>query len=82
MGAMISARLATAQAVWAKLTGLVMSLGWRDRATWLLLFDTYVCITLLYGAPVWGIEFFRQDGGVVVDITVPFGVFYHRCLGV
>ena len=37
-------------------------------------------MTLFYGGPVWGMEFLRQDGGVAVDTTGPFGVFYHRCL--
>ena len=75
MGAMISPHLTIAQAVWAKLTGLITSFGWQDRATWLLLFDTYVHTDLLYGRPVWGMEFLRQDGGVAVDTTGPFGVF-------
>ena len=80
MGAMISARLTAAQATWAKLIGLISGLGWRDRATRLLLFDTYVRSSLLYGCPVWGMEFLRRDGGLAVDTTGPFGVFYRRCL--
>ena len=80
MGAMISARLTATQATWAKLIGLISGLGWRDRATRLLLFDTYVCSSLLYGCPVWGMEFLWRDGGLAVDTTGPFGVFYRRCL--
>ena len=80
MSYMISARLTATQAVWAKLTGLITSLGWRDRGTPLLLFDTYVCTTLLYGGPVWSMEFRWQVGGLAVDTMGPFGVLYRRCL--
>ena len=68
MGAMLSARLTAAQAAWAKLLGLITSLGWKDRATRLLLFDTYVRTTL-FGGPVWGMELLRRDGDLAVDST-------------
>ena len=69
MSAMLSARLTAAQAAWAKLLGLTTSLGWKDRATCLLLFDTYVRTTLLFGGPVWGMELLRRDGDLAVDST-------------
>ena len=69
MGAMLSARLTAAQAAWAKLLGLITSLGWKDRATRLLLFDMYVRTTLLFGMPVWGMELLRHDGDLAVDST-------------
>ena len=69
MGAMLSARLAAAQAAWAKLLVLITSLGWKDRATRILLLDTYVQTTLLFGGPVWGMELLRRDGDLSVDST-------------
>ena len=69
MGAMISARLTAAQAAWAKLLGLITSLGWKDSTTCLLLFDMYVRTTKLFWGPVWGMELLRHDGDLAVDST-------------
>ena len=80
MGAMTTARLTAAQAAWAKLLGFLTAHGWKDRVTRLLLLDTYVRTTLLYGAPVWGMEFLDREGNVARDTTGGFGVFYRRCL--
>ena len=77
---MTSARLVASQKAWGRLIGFLTSLGWRDRATRLLLFDTYVRTCLLYGCPVWGMEFLWRDGDLGRDTTGAFGVFYRRCL--
>ena len=50
MGAMFSARLTAAQAVWAKLLGLITSLTWQHWTTHLLLLDMYVRDYLVWGA--------------------------------
>ena len=70
MGTMISACLIATGSV-AKLIGLSMSLGWRDKVTWFLLFDMYMFLSLLYGGLVWGMESLRQDGRVV---WTPLGI--------
>lgn len=82
MGAMVAARLSAAQAAWGRLVGQLTTLGWRDRATKLLLFDTYVRTCLLFGGPVWGMEFLRRDGDLSRDCMGKLGVFYRRCLRV
>ena len=80
MRAMTSARLVASQKAWGRLMGLLTLLGWWDQATRLLLFDTYVCTCLLYGCPVWGMEFLWRDGDLGRDTAGAFGVFYQRCL--
>ena len=60
--------------------GTVTSLGWRDRATRLLLFDVYVHSTLLYGGAVWGPAFLPRSGDLSHDWMGSLGVFYRRCL--
>ena len=60
--------------------GTVTSLGWRDRATRLLLFDTYTRSVLTYGGVVWGPALLPADGDMSVDWTAELGVFYRQCL--
>ena len=55
------------------------SLGWRDHATRLLLFDMYVRSTLLYGGAVWGPALLPRSGDLSHDWMGSLGVFY-RCL--
>ena len=69
MLATMSARLVTGQKGWGKLLGIVTSLGWRDRATRLLLFEVYVRSTLLYGGAVWGPTFLPRSGDLTHDWT-------------
>lgn len=35
---------------------------------------------MLFGGPVWGMEFLRRDGDLTKDSMGAFGVFYRRCL--
>ena len=69
MLATTSARLVAAQKGWGKLLGTITSLGWRDRATRLLLFEVYVRSTLLYGGAVWGPAFLPRSGNMTRDWT-------------
>ena len=49
--------------------GIIVSQGWRDRATRLLLFEAYVCSCLLFGVGVWGMELLPASGALDVDAT-------------
>ena len=60
--------------------GLMVSRGWQDRATRLLLFDTYVKSCLLYGAAVWGSYLLPSSCSLEVDCTAKFGSFYRGAL--
>ena len=60
--------------------GIIISLGWWDRATRLFLYDVYVCTCLLYGGASWGMAFLSQDGNLARDCMDFFGVFHRRCL--
>ena len=69
MLATTSARLVTVQKGWGKLLGTITLLGWRDRATRLLLFEVYIWSTLLYGGVVWGPAFLPRSGDMSRDWT-------------
>ena len=60
--------------------GFLVSRGWRDRATRLLLFEVFVRSCLPYGAGVWGVALLPASGSLREDMTGQFGVFYRRCL--
>ena len=60
--------------------GIITSLGWRDRATRLLLYDVYVRTCLLYGGASWGMAFLSWDENLVRYCMGAFGVFHRRCL--
>lgn len=77
---MRAARLTSARKAWGVLQGKLQALGWRDRATRLVLFEAYVRSVLLYGAPVWGVSILDERGRVGEDRTGPLGVFYRACL--
>ena len=57
---MREARLVAARRSWGVLRSQITELGWRDRATRLILFEAYVRSVLLYGSAVWGVS--RLDG--------------------
>ena len=73
---MVDARLAAARKAWATLHGFLVQKGWRDKATRLLLFDTFVKTCLLYGVAVWGSGVLARDGDMGVDQTRELGAFY------
>ena len=58
---MITARVKAASTAWGKLVGTLTSLGWKDRAMWLVLGDVFVSSTLLFGAPLWGSNVLQRD---------------------
>ena len=60
--------------------GIIMSRGFRDRAARLVLFDTFVKTSLLYGAAVWGSHLLPRSCSVVPDYTGKLGLFYRRSL--
>ena len=60
--------------------GTLVARGWRDRATRLLLFDTYVRSSLLYGAAVWGSYLLHPSCTISVDCTGKMGSFYRGAL--
>ena len=64
---MASARLVAARSAWGRLMGIIVSRGWRDRATRLLLFEAYVRSCLLFGVGVWGMELLPASGALDVD---------------
>ena len=49
--------------------GIIISRGWRDRATRLLLFEAYVRYCLLFGLGVWGMELLPASGALDKDAT-------------
>ena len=77
---MAEARLVAVRKAWGRLMGFLVSRGWRDRATRLLLFEVFVRSCLLYGAGVWGVALLPASGSLREDMTGQFGVFYRRCL--
>ena len=60
--------------------GVLVARGWRDRATRLLLFDTYVRSSLLYGAAVWGSHLLPSTCSLREDCTGRLGSFYRSSL--
>ena len=60
--------------------GVVTSLGWRDRATRLLLLEAYVRSCLLFGSSVWGVEFLGSSPSVATASLGSLDVFYRRTL--
>ena len=60
--------------------GVLGQRGWRDRATRLLLFDTFVKTTLLYGCAVWGSHLLPRSCLLSQDYTGSLGTFYRRAL--
>ena len=78
---MLQHRLGEARRAWGRLMGKLVSKGWQDRATRLVLFDAYVRSVLLYGSAVWGNSFVHGDtGALVVGPSEELGIFYRRCL--
>ena len=63
---MIRHRLLEARKAWGRLMGKLISRGWQDRATRLVLYDVFVRSVLLYGCTVWGTTFVRENGELVV----------------
>ena len=47
--------------------GIIISQGWWDRATHLLLFEAYVRSCLLFGVGFWGMELLPASGALDVD---------------
>ena len=66
---MASARLVATQSTWGRLMGIIVSQGWRNRATCRLLFEVYVRSCLLFGVGVWGMELLPASGALDVDAT-------------
>ena len=64
---MASPRLVAARSAWGRLMGIIVSRGWRDRATRLLLFDAYVRSCLLFGVGLWGMELLLASRALDVD---------------
>lgn len=60
--------------------GVMVSRGWRDRATRLLLYDTYVKSSLLYGAAVWGSHVLPPSCSLLEDRTGKLGTTYRGAL--
>lgn len=77
---MVEARKVAATAAWGKLMGVLVQRGWRDRATRLLLFDTYVKTGLLYGCALWGMHVMPAPVSLTRDCTERLGTFYRGSL--
>ena len=78
---MLQHRVGEAHKAWGRLLGKLVSKGWQDRATRLVLFDAYVRSVLLYGSTVWENYFVQGDTGeLVVGPSEELGIFYRRCL--
>ena len=61
--------------------GKLVTKGWQDRATCLVLYDAYMRSVLLCGCVVWGNTFVKPTSGEpVVGSTDELGIFYRRCL--
>lgn len=69
-----------AKKAWHVLQSQITMLGWKDRATRLVLFEPYVCSALLYGCAVWGSHKLDRHGRFEIDATGPFGTFYRSSL--
>ena len=76
----MAARLAAARRSWGWLVSTLAQWGWHDRATRLLLGDTYVHSVLLFGAAVWGPDMVDPGGNIARDRTGQLGSFYHTIL--
>lgn len=72
--------MGAATVAWGKLIGTLVSLGWRDRATRLVLLDAFVRSSLLYGAPVWGMGVLRRDHDMAQHEAAHVDAVYRRYL--
>ena len=77
---MVDARMVKAKQAWHMLQAKLISLGWRDRSTKIILFEAYVRSVLLYGCSVWGVTKLDRKGRIGVDCTEELGTFYRSCL--
>ncbi len=77
---MVDARVGAARVAWRRLQGVLVQHGWRDRATRLVLFDTFVKTTLLFGTAVWGSHVLPSTCQLSRDATGPLGVLYRGAL--
>ena len=77
---MLNARVKAAAKAWGKLVGSLTTLGWKDRATRLVLGDAFVRSTLLFGAPVWGANVVAGDHDLVNQDAALVDPTYRRIL--
>ena len=54
---MLRHHLCEGRKAWGRLMGKLVSRRWQDRATRLVLYDTFVRSVLLYGCSVWATTF-------------------------
>ncbi len=76
---MLHARMKAAALAWGKLVGTIMSLGWKDKAT-RLLGDAFMCSSLLFGGPVWGMSVLAPGHDMVSTDAPLIDAAYRRYL--
>ena len=77
---MVAARVKASAKAWGRLVGTLTTLGWKDRATRLVLGDAFVRSTLLFGGPVWGANVVHADHDIVNNDAPLIDLVYRRIL--
>ena len=77
---MLHARMKAAALAWGKLVGTITSLGWKDRATRLVLGDAFMRSSLLFGGPVWGMSVLAPGHDMVSADAPLIDAAYRRYL--
>ena len=79
MATIVDARMVKAKQAQQVLQGKLINLGWQDKSTRILVFESYIISVLLFSCSIWGLTKLDGKGKIGVDCTRELGTLYRFC---